>query len=135
MSTTAKPFENPVVAALETCADRRWRDAETAGVPAAPDTIGRTVAVIEAAVDKIEANDFSAIESLLVSQALALDVIFNQFVRHSAYGDRLSHSPMHMALRAQSQCRVTLKNLVALKTPRPSQNSNKRTIEPAKIPG
>ena len=59
-------------------------------------------------------------------------MIFDQFARRSARGDLLFHAPMHMAFRAQSQCRVTFKNLIALKTPRASQNSDKRTIETAK---
>jgi hypothetical protein len=44
------------------------------------------------------------------------------------------HHPMHMALRAQSQSRVTFKNLIALKNPRASRNSTGRTIESAKLP-
>ena len=63
-----------------------------------------------------------------------LDVIFDHFARRSAKLD-LFHHPMHMALRAQSQSRVTFKNLIALKNPRASQSSRERTIEPAKIPG
>jgi hypothetical protein len=134
MSTNAKPFENPVIAALETTAKRRWRAAEPAGPATAtePDGIVRTVAVIESAAEKIAANDFSGIESALAAQALTLDVIFDQFARRSA-NLNMFQAPMHMALRAQSQSRVTFKNLIALKNPRASQNSSKRTIEPAKI--
>jgi hypothetical protein len=74
MSTNAKPFENPVIAAL-----------------------------------------------------------FDQFARRSG-NLNMFQAPMHMALRAQSQCRVTSKNLIALKNPRASQNSRKQTIENAKNP-
>ena len=133
MSTNAKPFVNPVIAALDTTAKQRWRAAEPAASAAAtePDDIGRTVAVIESTAEKIAANDFSGIESALASQALTLDVIFDQFARRSAKLD-MFHHPMHMALRAQSQSRVTFKNLIALKNPRASQNSAGRTIESAK---
>ena len=133
MSTPAKPFENPVIAALETTAKQRWRSAEPAAAPATePDPIDRTVAVIESTAAKIAANDFSGIEVALASQALTLDVIFDQFARRSAKLDMFDH-PMNMALRAQSQSRVTFKNLIALKNPRASQNSRDRTIETAKI--
>ncbi len=133
MSTNAKPFANPVIAALDTTAKQRWRAAEPAASATAtePDDIGRTVAVIESTAEKIAANDFSGIESALASQALTLDVIFDQYARRSAKLD-MFHHPMHMALRAQSQSRVTFKNLIALKNPRASQNSTGRTIESAK---
>src|SRR5262245_19791095 len=136
MSTKANACENPIIAALEACARRRWRATEGAGAAAQTeaDDIARTVAIIDADAKKIEAQDFSAIESALAAQALALDVIFDQFVRRSADGKGLFHPPMHMAFRAQSQCRVTFKNLVALRNPRASQNFAKRTIENEKLP-
>ena len=134
MSTNAKSFANPVIAALDTTARRRWRSAEPADPATEPDDIGRTVAFIESTAEKIDANDFSGIEHALASQALSLDVIFDQFARRSAKLD-LFHAPMQMALRAQSQSRVTFKNLIALKNPRASQNSAGRTIETAKISG
>ena len=119
MSTNAKPFANPVIAALDTTAKRRWRAAEPPGTTTAaePDDIGRIVAIIDSVAEKIDANDFSGIESAFAAQALALDVIFDQYARRSAKLD-LFHHPMHMALRAQSQSRVTFKNLIALKFPR-----------------
>lgn len=146
MSTNVKPFANPLIAALDTTAKHRWRaadpsaearsaKADAAGATATePDDIGRTVAIIESAAEQIAANDFSAVESTLAAQALTLDVVFDQFARRSAKLD-MFHHPMHMALRAQSQSRVTFKNLIALKNPRASQNSRGRTIETAKIAG
>jgi hypothetical protein len=130
MSTNAKPFANPVIAALDTTAKHRWRAAEPT-IATEPDDIGRIVAIIESTSEKIDANDFSGIEAAFASQALALDVIFDQFARRSAKLDLFDH-PMHMALRAQSQSRVTFKTLIALKNPRASQNSSGRTIETAK---
>ena len=135
MSTNAKPFENPIIAALETTATRRWRAAEPSASATAPppDDIGRTVAFIESTAEKIDANDFSGIEAAFASQALALDVIFDQFARESAKR-MMFEQPMHVALRAQSLSRVTFKNLIALKNSRASQNSTERTIGDAKIP-
>jgi hypothetical protein len=133
MSTNAKPFANPLIAALDTTAKHRWRRTEPAALTTEPDEIGRTIAIIESTAEKIAANDFSGIETALASQALTLDVVFDQFARRSAKLD-MFHHPMHMALRAQSQSRVTFKNLIALKNPRASQNSRGRTIETAKLP-
>ena len=134
MSTKPNACENPIIAALEVCAKRRWRAAETDIAKAEPDDIGRTVAIIDAAAEKIEGGDYTGVESALVAQALSLDVIYDQFVRRSAMGQSLFHPPMQMAFRAQAQCRVTFKNLVALKNPRASQISSRRTIEIEKIP-
>ena len=128
MSTNAKPFENSVIAALDICANRR------APGDTFSDTVGRTAAIIEEASDKLDAGDFSAVEAALASQALALDVIFDQFARRSASGDLLFHDAMRMALRAQSQSRVTFKNLTALKNPHASKNSAKRTVADPKVP-
>jgi hypothetical protein len=134
MSTRANACENPIIAALEACAKRRWRAAELGAATTEPDDIGRTVAIIDAAAEKIEGGDYSGVESALAAQALSLDVIFDQFVRRSAMGESLFHDPMQMAFRAQAQCRVTFKNLMALRNPRASQNSGRRTIENGKIP-
>jgi len=133
MSTKANACENPIIAALETCAKRRWRAAESDSAKAEPDDIARTVDIIDAAAAKIEGGDYTGVESALAAQALSLDVIFDQFVRRSAMGQSLFHPPMQMAFRAQAQCRVTFKNLMAFKNPRASQNSSGRTIENGKI--
>src|SRR5262245_12884420 len=132
MSTNAKPFANPLIAALVTTAKHRWRATEPDGSSTEPDEIGCTVAIIKSAAEKIAANDFSAVESALASQALALDVIFDQFARKCATLD-MFHHPMQTALKAQSQSRVTFKNLIALKNPHASRDSRRRTIEAAKI--
>lgn len=120
-------FRSSVIAALETCADLRLRgsgesSATTNGHTADLDPIDRTVAIIESVAAKIEAEDLGALKSVFVSQALALDVMFTSLARET------THDDLRLALRAQSQCRATLKSLIALKTPGPSQNSSKRTI-------
>ena len=136
MSTKAKAYENPVIAALEACAQRRWRAAGP-GVPVTLteiDEIARTVDIVDAAAAKIESQDYSGIANGLAAQSLALDIIFDQFVRRSAVGENLYHSDMGMAFRAQMQCRVTYKNLMAVKDQRASQDLSNRTIENGKIP-
>jgi hypothetical protein len=66
---------------------------------------------------------------------LALDTLFQQCTWRSAAGGLPFIGPMLMALRAQSQCRVTHNNLMALKKRRASKNSRKRTVENRKVPG
>ena len=115
-------FKSPVIAALETCADLRLRGVGDSSATTDLDPIDRTVAIIESVAAKIEAEDLGALKSVFVSQALALDVMFTSLARET------THDDLRLALRAQSQCRATLKSLIALKTPGPSQNSSKRTI-------
>jgi hypothetical protein len=129
MSTKAAPLKNPVIAALDAGARLRRHAANGA---TKPDALGCTVAVIDAAAEKIEANDLSAFESALAAQGLALHLIFEQFVGRSAKAGRLAGDPMYLALRAQSQCRLTFKSLAALQNSLASQNSRKRTIEERK---
>jgi len=81
--------------------------------------VAETVAVIDAVAAKIQANDFSAVESVVAGQALALDVIFSQHARQSArkwsVSYRLANDAMRIALKAQAQCRSTLETLASLK--------------------
>jgi hypothetical protein len=92
------------------------------------------VALIEAATTKFDANDPGAVETLFAAQALALDVIFKDFVRRRTY----TFDNMRVALKAQAQCRMTFKSLVDFKNPRrpiparSARNSNEQTIETAK---
>jgi hypothetical protein len=94
----------------------------------------RMVALIEAATTKFDATDPGAVETLFAAQALALDVIFKDFVRRRTY----TFDNMRVALKAQAQCRMTFKSLVDFKHPRRpvstriSRNSSEQTIETAK---
>jgi hypothetical protein len=124
--------ENCVFAALETGVRLRGRDAGEQ--PA--DAVERTIAVIEAEAARIQAHDLSAVEAVLASQALALDTLFVQLARGSAYDRQLWPEPLRLALKAQSQSRATLASLLSLihsrsalsATPQ-SQNSREQTVE------
>jgi hypothetical protein len=64
------------------------QDKETATRPAEnklSDT-DRMIAVIEAAATTFDANDPRAVETLFAGQAVALDVIFKDFIRRRAQG-------------------------------------------------
>ena len=100
------------------------------------DDTDRMVALIESATAKFDASDPGAVESVFAAQALALDVIFKEFVRRRSY----TFDNMRVALKAQAQCRMTFKSLVEFKNPRRpastriSRNSGEQTIESAKTP-
>ena len=121
---------NPIIAALDTIAERRLKDgrggeASAPGNASGLNPIDRGIALIEAASAKLEANDYSALEALFAGQALALDAMFDKLARETTFED------LRLALRAQQQCRATFKSLLALKTPLARENSSKRTIASA----
>jgi hypothetical protein len=128
-----KQFDTTVIAALETTATRRARDIghgpSMEGTSSNGDYIDRTAAIVEAAAEKIDANDFSAVETLFAGQALALDALFDKLARER------THDNLKLALRAQQQCRATFKALIALKTPPAEKFSRKRTVERANPQG
>jgi hypothetical protein len=74
--------------------------------------------------DAVKSNDFSALESLLASQAMSLNMIFTTLVTWAAeniedsvpLGDRL----LRLAFKAQSQCRMTIESLAMMKNPTPA---------------
>lgn len=71
--------------------------------------------------DAVKAGDLSAVETMLITQANTLDMIFNQLARKSAHCEYMNQMEAHLrlALKAQSQCRSTLEALAEIKNPRP----------------
>ena len=118
-------FKNGVFAALDLCAEKR---AQESGLNEFADArtgqryvVERAAAIIEAEVARLNANDFTALEALCASHVLALDAIFNHAARESARSKTLSNPSIGLALRAQSQCRMTLKTLLSLAAPKRSE--------------
>ena len=72
-------------------------------------------------VGKVESNDLSRAESLLITQAHTLDAIFNELARRAAMnmGEyiKATDTYLRLALKAQSQCRATLETLATIKNP------------------
>lgn len=70
---------------------------------------------------KVQEGDLRRAESMLISQAHALQSIFVSMARRSAVnaGQYMGASDtyMRMALRAQNQCRMTLETLATIKNP------------------
>ncbi len=67
----------------------------------------------------IKDGDFKQAESMLMSQATALQSLFARLTEKAMGAEYMSNFEgfMRMALRAQSQCRTTLETLSAIKNP------------------
>ena len=133
MSANDSALENWLAQSLE-----RARKADTPGKqpaqsisePKLSDT-DRMIALIEAAAVTFDPNDARKVETLFAGQTVALDVIFNEFIRRRT----CLFDSMRVALRAQAQCRSTFKSLTDFNNPRRpasariSRNSSEQTIE------
>lgn len=79
------------------------------------------IGVLKDKVRTVHEGDLVQAETLLTSQASALNVIFAELARRSAssMGARLDMSEryMRLALKAQNQCRATLESLATIKNP------------------
>jgi hypothetical protein len=73
-------------------------------------------------VNDAKAGNLNRPEAMLLSQAHALDVIFNNLAQRAGANigkhAELSERYLRMALKAQSQCRTTLEALAEIKAPR-----------------
>ncbi len=76
---------------------------------------------LKAGAGAVRAGELSAAESLLSTQAAALNAIFGELARRAALnmGQHLDVTEryMRLALKAQGQCRATLETLAAIKNP------------------
>lgn len=75
--------------------------------------------LLEHEVNKLQSGDLSRIEEMLLSQAVALELMFASLARRAKSQEKLLQYETHMrfALKAQSQSRATLQVLIALKQP------------------
>ena len=123
-------FKSPIIAALETAAERRLKESEAGAEspPAEINNIDRAAAIVEAGSAKIKANDFSAVETLFAGQGFALDAMFDKLARDP------SIDCIRLALRAQGHCRATFIALMRMKNPQVENFLRKRSVEPAKSP-
>lgn len=83
--------------------------------------LSESVDVMLEQANKAKGGDLSRGEGVLMAQALALDAIFNELARRAAL-NMGQHMPametyMRQALKAQSQCRMTLETLATIKNP------------------
>jgi hypothetical protein len=75
---------------------------------------------MRARVKEIQAGDLGLVESMLFSQAQALQTIFSSLARRAAGQEQLKHyqTSLMLSMKAQAQSRATLEALIELKHPR-----------------
>jgi len=94
--------------------------------------VGEAFDVMIDSAFKVLNGDLSEAESTLIAQSTVLNTIFNDLARRAA--SNLGKYPeateryLRMALKAQSQCRVTLQTLSEIKNPRPTAFVNQANI-------
>lgn len=71
-------------------------------------------------VDKVVDGDTRRIETMLMTQAQALDVIFHKMIKTSMNAQSLSHLQVYadLGFKAQNQCRKVLLTLTEIKNPK-----------------
>lgn len=79
--------------------------------------------------EKVISGNTEDMETILISQAVALDAIFTRLSlrAHGNFGQymKAAETYLRLALKAQSQCRATLETLAEIKNPRPYIQNNK----------
>lgn len=84
--------------------------------------IGELVEATQQAVERAKRGGTEQADSLLTSQAIALNAVFLEMGRRAALNMgshlRATETYMRLALKAQSQCRTTLESLAEIKNPR-----------------
>ena len=75
--------------------------------------------VLKAQAEKIHDGDIRQVETMLISQASALQGMFANMVRRASSSNQIPTIDLYMkfALRAQNQCRMTLETLANIKNP------------------
>jgi hypothetical protein len=108
------PLEDRIVAAIQTGAKFRGSLEQSQST----DSVDSLIAMIESEAARIRGNDLSALNTVLGSQALALDTIFVELAKKAVRDDIVFDHYLRLALKAQSQSRAALDSLVAVARPR-----------------
>lgn len=123
--TTAKLALSPPMLNLITALNFSGHSALTVGKDGKREQldVGACADVMIAKVNALAKGDTSQIEHYLISQAVALDAIFNEMARRASLNMGTYIEPtetyLRLGLKAQSQCRATLETLAEIKNPRP----------------
>jgi len=118
-------LEDCVVAAIDTGARLRGPQESSPR----NDPVERTIAIIESEAARLRGNDFSALNAVLASQALALDTIFTQFAREAVEDNILAHHVLRLPLKAQSQSRSALDSLASFARPGALSRRSERNFD------
>ncbi|WP_454752274.1 hypothetical protein [Cupriavidus necator] len=126
LRVTQRPDETPEAARASVAVNPVIRGGVTGHKFAGPffgDDLDLTAYVAELGkqADKVKAGDTSALETMLMTQASTLDMMFNLLAYKAENSEYLNkmESYLRHALRAQAQCRATLETLAEIKNPRP----------------
>lgn len=88
-----------------------------------------TLLSLKRKAERVTGGDTKDMETILISQAVALDAIFTRLSlrAHNCFGQYLNAGEkyLRLALKAQSQCRATLESLAEIKNPRPYIQNNR----------
>ena len=77
------------------------------------------IEVLKSQVEEVKKGDMSGLESMLSSQALTLNAIFNSLALKASQAQYMDHleAYLKLALKAQSQSRSTIEAISAIKNP------------------
>jgi len=80
------------------------------------------LSTLRESVAEVKAGKMDRVESTLITQANTLDLVFNSLLRRASCQEMLPQYEafMRLALKAQSQCRMTLETLAEIKNPKPT---------------
>lgn len=88
-----------------------------------------TLLSLKRKAERVTGGDTKDMETILISQAVALDAIFTRLSlrAHNCFGQYMNAGEkyLRLALKAQSQCRATLESLAEIKNPRPYIQNNR----------
>lgn len=88
-----------------------------------------TLLSLKRKAERVTSGDTKDMETILISQAVALDTIFTRLAlrAHNNFGEYINAGEkyLRLALKAQSQCRATLETLAEIKNPRPYIQNNR----------
>ncbi|CAE6700488.1 hypothetical protein R69927_03269 [Paraburkholderia domus] len=79
------------------------------------------LAELRARADAVQRGRMKGLETMLVTQANTLDMMFNHLARKAAFSEYLNQMQAHLslALKAQAQCRATVEAIAEIRNPRP----------------
>lgn len=84
---------------------------------------------LKAKAKAVQDGDLKALETMLASQAVALDTLFSSLAMRAKLnmGEYMhaAEKYMRLALKAQGQCRTTVETLAAIKNPQPYIQNNR----------
>ena len=74
---------------------------------------------LDGSIKSLRGGDLSGAEAVLISQATALNSIFNDLAMRSYEQSQMQHLDtfLRLAMKAQNQCRMTLETLATIKNP------------------